>query len=68
MYEPGSAGRPAEVGGIPVFYQVIDEGEIYYRIYLPEQMVFRDDAVVEIAAEEGVLGWFGAEYGHLLAF
>jgi len=42
--------RPAEVGGVPVLDQLMDEREIYDGVNLAEQVVLRNDTVIKVRA------------------
>lgn len=46
----GVFGRPTEVRGISVLYQVIYEGKIHYSVYLSEKMVLWNDFIIQVRA------------------
>ena len=63
----GVFGGPAEVFRVSVFDDVFYEGEVDDFVYLAEKVVPGDNAVIEIAAVEGVLGWLWTEHINLLS-
>lgn len=54
--------RPAEVRGISILDQFINKRKIDHLVYLAEQMVLGDNAVIKVTAVERGLGWFGSEH------
>jgi len=51
-HELGVFRRPAEVRSVSVLHQLVYERKINHLVDLPEQMVLRDDAVVEVTSIE----------------
>jgi len=44
--------RPAEVWGVSVFDEAVDEGEVYGLVDLAQEVVLRDDPVIEVTSVE----------------
>jgi len=47
---------PAEVWGVPVLDEAAYEGEVYGLVDLAQEVVLRDDPVIEVASVERFLG------------
>jgi len=56
-------GGPAEYRGVSVFDQVMNEGEIDHGVDFAEEVVLRNDAVVEVASVEGGLWRLLTQHG-----